>query len=106
MSDAGEYKALDGDEILEIVEGATDRLDCRLWEAGSTIRIYLQRALSRGRRQEVGYVEVGYVEVEEEMEMVVVGQKVGYSASRIRSHVRDLSEAVEAAIAARGGVAE
>lgn len=42
------------DEIEDALEAAG--YDARAWVAGRKIRVYVTRSLSRGRRQDIGYI--------------------------------------------------
>ncbi len=76
---------IDAYDALEIIEGheLTDEhgLSARLWEGGTCDRVYLTRRLSRGRQQEVGYIEID------------VDGEISCSASRIRATVIALAQA-------------
>ena len=80
---------MDTIEMLERVEEAVEALEghdwsVRLWESGEDgyARAYLSRTLSRGRRQDVGYIELRLGELT-------------YSADRCRATVRDIADQVE-----------
>jgi hypothetical protein len=44
------------DEIAELIDG--EDFQANSWNGGSCVRVYVKRMLSRGRRQDCGFIEV------------------------------------------------
>lgn len=69
---------------------AEHELRAKIWHAGTRTRVYLSRTLARGRTQPVGHIEI---DTDSDGEGTV---EVTWSATRIRSTVSDIADAMTA----------